>query len=178
MENLEIEIWKDYPGYEGFYMVSNLGRVASFYTRNDHIGKMKKILKQKLQTYYKVTICKFGVKKDMLVHRMVATVFCENNIKSKYNQVNHIDGIKTNNRADNLEWCTSKMNRQHAYRTGLQVGLKGEKAVAAKLSDFNVSRIKLLLSRGVSCRKLTEVFGCKINNIYAIKNGYSWRSVD
>lgn len=98
----------DYPGYS----VSNQGDV-----RNDQTGRVLK--NQTIRSGYQhVTLCDSDGQHPKSVHRLVAKEFVEN--PQGLNLVNHIDGDKTNNRADNLEWCTQSENMRHAYRTGLQ----------------------------------------------------------
>lgn len=111
------EIWKDIPGYEGLYQVSNLGRIKSFPTNR---RKWVKILKQKLTKdgYYENTLYKDGKCKFIRTHRIVAMAFLK---KDKIrNEVNHKDGNKINNNVENLEWVTSSENQKHAYKLGLQ----------------------------------------------------------
>jgi hypothetical protein len=67
--------------------------------------------------YLKISLCKNGVVKIILVHKLIAFTFKKNPLKKKY--VNHKDGNKLNNHKDNLEWCTTSENAIHAYRTGL-----------------------------------------------------------
>ena len=120
------EEWKSIKGYEGLYMVSNLGRVKSLCGFNGHeYVKRKKILnpyKQKAgKNYYRsvVKLSKDGSRKDFKVHRLVADAFIPNpELKSN---INHIDGNPLNNRVDNLEWCTQKENIIHAIDTDLSV---------------------------------------------------------
>lgn len=104
------EVWRSTEGYEGFYEVSNMGNVRSV-TRHSVDGKFLKgkILKQGLSTsgYKHVVFCKDGVKKDMLVHRLVARAFLHNN---GFTEINHKDGNKCNNIVSNLEWCDRAYN--------------------------------------------------------------------
>lgn len=68
--------------------------------------------------YHHVTLCDENGHHQRTVHRLVATEFIPN--PNEYEYINHKDGNKTNNRVDNLEWCTPSENMKHAYRTGLQ----------------------------------------------------------
>lgn len=102
------EVWRDIPGYEGLYRVSNLGRVYS--TR----------AKRELKThdnghgYQFVGLHRRGQHKLPYVHRLVAEVFVPNPLNKS--EVNHIDGDKNNNAADNLEWTTPSENQLHSRR--------------------------------------------------------------
>lgn len=117
-----MEIWKDIAGYEGLYQVSNLGRVKSLErdtkrARPQHI--QERILKQRNGEYLMVYLADAGKYEARLVHRLVAQAFISNPDNKPI--VNHIDGNKYNNRADNLEWCTHKENVIHAFVTGLNL---------------------------------------------------------
>lgn len=96
------EIWKDVPGYEGIYIVSSFGRI-----RNLVSGKFIKS-SQKNDGYCRVCLSKNGCGKCINIHRLVAQVFIPN--PDNLPQVNHRDEDKTNNVADNLEWCDAKYN--------------------------------------------------------------------
>ena len=122
------EIWKDIEGYEGLYQVSNLGNVKSLRKRIDK-GKCHRYFDEKIlkpietnRGYLRVKLCKNRKIKKTRVHRLVAEAF----IKRPELEVNHIDGNKKNNKAENLEWVTQKENKQHAWITGLY-HKKGEK---------------------------------------------------
>jgi hypothetical protein len=120
------EEWRPIKSYEGCYEVSNLGRVRSV-TRKIERTDPKNISKTRLFTYkgklipfwinekgyLRLTLNKDGNKSNHLVHRLVANSFLDN-IENK-NQVNHKNGIKSDNRVDNLEWVTNLENRLHSY---------------------------------------------------------------
>ena len=118
-----VEIWKPIAGYEGFYEVSNLGRVKSMgmaYTMNGAIiNKPSKILSacDDGKGYLRLHLKKNKVSKNHRVHRLVAEAFVDNPLKLP--KVNHKDGNKKNNHADNLEWCTQAENVAHAYANGM-----------------------------------------------------------
>lgn len=113
------EEWKDIPGYEGLYQVSNLGRVKSLarqYQTGAHnvtISLPEVILKTKVRRtgYSLVTLNKDGVPKDAYVHRLVAQNFLANDDNLPY--VNHKDGNPRNNHVENLEWCTPQYNTRY-----------------------------------------------------------------
>ena len=85
-----------------------MGRIRSF-----KCGKIK-FLKPRNggNGYYIVTLCKNGIKKNFYVHRLVANAFVENPFN--YKEINHIDEIKINNKAENLEWCTRQYNNRYS----------------------------------------------------------------
>lgn len=106
-----IEKWKCIKGYELYpiYQVSNYGRVKRL-NSNEH-----KILKPFYkQGYLYIGLCKDGKQKQFRLHRLVAEAFIPN--PNNLPEVNHKDEDKTNNRADNLEWCTSKENTNYGSR--------------------------------------------------------------
>lgn len=136
------EIWKDVQGYEGQYKVSNLGRVKSIKRKLDSGRSVsEKILnsssKKKTQDGY-LMVALAG--KTFRVNRLVAAAFIPN--PNNKPVVNHIDGDKENNKADNLEWATISENMLHAYRCGLKTAMIGEKNPNAKLTKDQVKAIR------------------------------------
>ena len=115
------EIWKDIHGYEGYYQVSNLGRIKSMErdvlqgTRIVHLHS--KILKYRYDAggYIRIVLCKNGIQKNFSLHRLVAEHFIPN--PNNLPQINHKDENKENNCVDNLEWCTPKYNTNYGTRT-------------------------------------------------------------
>lgn len=108
------EIWCDISDYKGLYQVSTLGRVRSLdrviYDQGRHWFQNGKILKASSQKsgYLFVTLSKAGKAKQYRVHRLVAQAFIPN--PNGWPQVNHKDEDVTNNKVENLEWCTAKYN--------------------------------------------------------------------
>lgn len=113
------EIWKDVSEFKGFYQVSNLGNVKRIgdYSNQNSSWKSEVILKPRLHSsgYLRVMLSVNNKHYDRYIHRLVATEFCKNHNPLKYKEVNHIDGNKTNNNSDNLEWCDRSYNNKHAY---------------------------------------------------------------
>ena len=112
------EIWKEIEGTNGVYEVSNLGRVKSKKYRN---SSREAILKTQVLSigYPAVKMTIHGVRQTRLVHRLLAEAFLPKPTHNGKLEVNHIDGDKTNNRIDNLEWVTSSRNTDHAIECGL-----------------------------------------------------------
>ena len=141
----QYEVWKDVVGYEGYYQVSNLGRVRSLdrevplgETTKKNKGKIRKQVPHK-KGYLMLNLSKNKEVKGYLVHRLVALHFVDN--PNDYPEVNHINGIKDDNRAANLEWCTRKQNLSHAVEVGL-MNQKGIDSHWAKLTESEVLTIR------------------------------------
>ena len=108
-----MEKWKDIKGYEGKYQVSNYGRVKSLYT-----NKLKNTA-IKNTGYECVDLYINGKRENKTIHRLVAMAFITN--PNSYKVINHIDGNKVNNNANNLEWCTQSYNIKHSYDNNLHI---------------------------------------------------------
>lgn len=145
-----MEIWRDVVGYEGVYEVSDYGRVRS----------KEKYLKQTNSNGYKsVTLKKDENRRQYRVHRLVGFAFIPNSDNKPY--INHIDGVKDNNKVENLEWCTQKENVRHAIDTGLAKSLYGESNKNSKLSESEVFKIRSLYhERGYKQKKISGYFRC------------------
>ncbi len=118
--NLENEIWKPIVGYESLYEVSNMGRIKSLQRfnklyRGGGYWREEKILMPILfkRGYVYINLHKDNISKTIKIHRIVAAAFIANT-ENKYS-VNHKNGIKSDNRIENLEWATYSEQQKHAY---------------------------------------------------------------
>ena len=123
-EMIHGEAWVDIPGYEGFYQVSNMGRVKSadrVVNRFDKQiilpGRCRKASSAG-RGYSTVLLSLSGQVKACYIHRLVAEAFIPNPDSKR--TVNHINGIKSDNRVENLEWCTYSENMVHAFKSNLR----------------------------------------------------------
>lgn len=115
--------WRPIKGFEGLYEVSNLGQVKSLNYNRTKEAKILRLCKNK-DGYLCVHLHKNGKGYAKKVHRLVTAAFIPN--PEGKTEVNHIDGNKTNNRVENLEWATHSENMHHAWETGLCEPLTGE----------------------------------------------------
>lgn len=179
------EIWKDVAGYEGLYMVSNLGQVKSCDRLvNSRWGDSKKPVKAKIKAlqlgfggYKSVTLFNASsrIGKRFYVHRLVATAFLSNEFLKP--QVNHINGDKLDNRAVNLEWCTGTENQLHALSAGLYETAKGEQIGASVLTEQDIYKIRYLYSNGMMQKDIAEMFPVKRQCITKIVNRKRWKHI-
>lgn len=166
------EIWKDVKDFEGLYQVSNLGNVKRLVS--------KRVLAERLigssidrYGYVKRVLCKDGKMYFFTEHRLVANAFIPNDFNKP--TVNHINGIKTDNKLDNLEWCTIKENNDHAINTGLK-NLKGIKHHKCKLTEEQVREIRQI---GFSQTRmsLAKKYGVSRTSILGIIRGKFWKHI-
>lgn len=150
------EIWKDIKGYEGLYQVSNLGRIKRlrFINKNTNIERERiKNLKLRKDGYLEVSLYKKGKGKSVQVHRLVAQAFIPNPTSKL--QVNHIDGIKTNNKVSNLEWVSISENAIHSSRV-----LKNN---VRKVNQYDLKGIHLATYSSIKIA--SEITGIKASSI-------------
>lgn len=129
------EIWKPIEYADG-YFVSNLGRIRSIKRGHDHILK----LSHTKDGYVKCGLTIHGSSCRFRVNRLVAEAFIPN--PENKPTVNHKDGNKDNNCADNLEWATLSEQMKHAYELGLKKPMRGTNQVVSKLTDDDVRYIR------------------------------------
>ena len=170
------EIWKPIKDFS-HYEVSNKGRIRSKQFDKYHKGTILKLSKCG-RGYYKVILCKNKKHYNVMVHRIVAQTFIPNP-KNKPT-VNHIDGNKTNNSVDNLEWNTYSENLKHAYKNGLNYWTEKKGRGYVPVSQINYitgEKIADYFSIAEASRKtntnsntLKDCIANKVN----VTNGYVW----
>lgn len=154
--NILEELWKPVKNYEGLYEISNFGRVKTIEHKIHHDGvngsaKLKTV-KERIRKpnimkgYHCIALLKDGNRKVYRIHRLVIEHFGEKQPSVEY-QVNHIDGDKSNNRIDNLEWVTPKENTTHAIETGLRPKYLNEEtkrkiSINGKIAQNKPDRLK------------------------------------
>ena len=138
------ERWLPIPDYEGWYDVSNWGRVRRIKAYNStHVGR---ILKQSNdgRGYMEVCLCKNGEHHIARAHRLVMSAFV--GLCPEGSEVNHKDGVKTNNHLDNLEYVTRSENAIHSHNMGLQ-SQRGENNANSILKEDDVHKIRKLFGK-------------------------------
>jgi hypothetical protein len=182
------EIWKDIPEYEGLYQISNLGNVKSQHFNRMSGQKPGQLLKIRLtyNGYLYIQLRMGDTSKTHFVHRLIAESFISNPDNKPV--INHINGIKNDNRIENLEWCTQSENVRHAIDTGLRTSAFGPakgtkpwntgkllseehkvKLSKAKLGKPSLKKRKVIdTSTGIiygSIQEAADAFGVKYSNM-------------
>lgn len=179
------EIWVAIKDYEGYYEISNLGRVKSlakeWIAGKGSVRKKKETIlrfskvKAKNGIYFHVNICCNKIRKSLLVNRLVAEHFCYK--QEGCDVVNHLDCDTTNNRADNLEWTTTLGNVRYSWEHGFKKSIKGEKHGCSKLKTEDIKEIRRLSATGMFHKEISKLFNVTRANVTLIVNGKRWKHI-
>lgn len=171
------EEWRDVVGYEGYYQISSLGRVRSLdrTSGNRRVkGRMKKTVIAKIG-YPVVQLHKDGKGSLKYVHRLIAEAFIPN--PNGFDQVDHINGIKSDSRVDNLRWCNKSQNYVYAVELGI-IDLEQKTAdlqsKKARVKQRAATIRPIVRNDGVVFDSLTDAakeLGCTKNSIWRVLNG-------
>ncbi len=166
------EKWLPIPGYEGRYCVSDHGNVMSM----SYMGTgLPGLISFSLSRGYRSIELQTGpIKKRFTVHRLVMMAFVGPRPNGMH--INHIDGVKTNNRRENLEYITPSENQKHSHRIGLQSNV-GENHSQAVLNEAKVRSIRRKAKAGMSKHALAAEFGVSYSAIHYVINGKRWGHV-
>ena len=179
----QVEVWKDIKNYEGNYQVSDLGRVKSLARLKEirkgiFVNKKENFLKptKNRKGYLNLKLCKKsdGVcsEKSVIIHRLVANEFLENPLNKP--QVNHKNGIKDDNRVDNLEWATGSENVIHALANNLKISIKGSEHKNSKLTEKEVLEIRAI-GRTKTLKEIAKIYNVDMSLISLILLEKAWK---
>lgn len=169
------EIWKDIPGYEGIYSVSNLGNVRRDLVCRGASGGPVFPNRSKSTGYLSINLTRECVQKRLYVHRLVLLAFVGEDPEKP--QCNHKNGNKSDNRLENLEWCTGAHNSQHAYDALGRIAIHGVKHYCAKLNPEKVRQARKMRADGMTFRLIGKHLGIDEKTAWHAIKGTSWKDV-
>lgn len=178
----DIKIWP-VPGYEKWYHVSTRGEVYSLAGTKGKFYLAPRLLKaQVVATGYRAVVLfdRLGNKEKgrgnpISIHRVVALTFLPN--PENKAEVNHKNGIKHDNRVENLEWATPSENYRHALALGLIVRPRGEHCPACTHTIEQIRQIKRMIADGKSNAVIGRTVGCAASGVSGIRNNKRWTHV-
>ena len=163
-----MEIWKNVVGFEEQYEISNLGNLRSKerFVKHWRGGERKyksnfKNIRLNDKGYFRCNLKNEGKRYDFTIHKLVALAFIPNEENKPF--INHKNGIKTDNRVENLEWCSASENVTHAVKNRL---------IKTKLTD---EQAKEIFNSQLSQRKLAKLFNITSSIVWRIKNKKAYK---
>ncbi len=163
-----MEIWKNVVGFEEQYEVSNLGNLRSKerFVKHWRGGERKyksnvKNIRLNDKGYFRCNLKNEGKRYDFTIHKLVALAFIPNEENKPF--INHKNGIKTDNRVENLEWCSASENVTHAVKNRL---------IKTKLTD---EQAKEIFNSQLSYRKLAKLYNITSGIVWRIKNKKAYK---
>ena len=184
-----VEEWKDIPNFEGYYQASTMGRIRSvertLVYKNGAVRHWpSKVLVPYLRKdgYYSVSLSKNGVRKSYRVHRLVAETFIPN--PDNLPEVNHKNEIKTDNRVENLEWCTSEYNLNWAthnirmVQTAKKNNKHGKPIIQFTLDGKYVNEYKNTSEASLKTGIVRSTIGKVANGQRKTAGGFIWKYKD
>lgn len=182
---------RDIPGYEGLYAVTRDGRVwahprqwATGVNGNimlSHGGRWLKMFVAE-NGYVRVNLKSGARARSALVHRLVALAWIEN--PDDFPQINHISGVKCDNHADNLEWCTASHNRRHALRNGfpktdaflasVRKNVRAAQLVSRKLTQEQANELRRRYASGEQKTHLAKQFDIAFATLHVLLKGETY----
>ena len=163
-----MEIWKNVVGFEEQYEISNLGNLRSKerFVKHWRAGERKyksnfKNIRLNDKGYFRCNLKNEGKRYDFTIHKLVALAFIPNEENKPF--INHKNGIKTDNRVENLEWCNQSENVTHAVKNRL---------IKTKLTD---EQAKEIFNSQLSNRKLAKIYNVTHGIIWRIKNKKAYK---
>jgi len=171
--SIQCETWDELEGFEGIYKISTAGRLMHFYKNK----RWKVVAPFKERTGYSVARIWLGdgKRKGVRVHRLVAKTFIPN--PNNYEEINHKNGVKTDNRVENLEWCDRKYNAEYINVLNPDAN-RGENNPMAKYTNEQILEIYNLAWEGkLTYQQIADRFGMVKQEVPMIKFGKLWTYV-
>lgn len=163
--SIEGEIWRDVPGFGGEYQASNLGRIRRTYVLN---------LYRMTTGYLRPSMVYQGSRYQIDAHRLVCAAFHGPKPAEKM-QVAHLNGIRGDNRAENLAWTTPRENQRHRVRHGTHN--KGERHNKVKLTNAQVLELRSRKLTADEKREYAAKWGVAVCTIHDILSRRSWTHI-